>query len=53
MSTLRSTLAKFAMPLIGVYLVLVGLTLVFGLAVPGLLLGLVALFAGLCCLMAS
>jgi hypothetical protein len=53
MSTFRSTLARFAMPLIGVYLLLIGLGLVFGLAVPALLLGIVALFAGICALCAS
>ncbi len=53
MSTIRTTLAKWALPLIGVYLLLIGVGLVFGLAVPALLLGIVALFAGLCALCAS
>jgi hypothetical protein len=52
-TTIRSTLARFALPLIGVYLLLVGLGLVFSLAVPALLLGIIALFAGICSLCAS
>lgn len=53
MTTIRTTLAKWALPLVGVFLLLTGLSLVFGLSVPALLLGLVALFAGICALAAS
>lgn len=53
MSTIRSTLARWALPLIGVFLLLTGLSLVSSFVVPALLLGVIALFAGLCALCAS
>lgn len=42
MSTIRATLAKWAMPLIGLFLLLLGLTMVTSLSIPPLLLGLLA-----------
>lgn len=53
MTTFRTAVARWALPLVGFYLVLVGLALVFGLTVPPLLLGIVALIAGVACLFAS
>lgn len=53
MTTIRATLAKFALPLVGVYLLLVGLMSFTSLAVSPLLLGILALVAGICCLAAS
>jgi hypothetical protein len=53
MSTLRATLARFSLPLIGVYLVLVGFGLLTSVAISPLLVGVVALAAGICALCAS
>lgn len=53
MTTFRAAVAKWALPITGVYLVLVGLMLVFGLNVPAILLGILALVAGVACLFAS
>ncbi len=53
MSTFRAAVAKWALPLVGLYLLIVGIMLLFGLSVPPVLLGVVALVAGLACLFAS
>lgn len=53
MSTLRSTLARFALPLIGLYLVLVGFGLLTNVSISGVLVGVIALAAGICALCAS
>lgn len=53
MSTLRSTLGKFALPLAGVWFVLTGLTLITSLVIPALLMGSLALIVGICLLCAS
>lgn len=53
MTTIRTTLGKFALPLTGVFLVLTGVALLTSLAVSPIILGILALVAGACCLAAS
>jgi hypothetical protein len=53
MSTLRNTLARFAFPFIGVFLILFGLTLGTALVISPNLIGGVAIAAGICALCAS
>lgn len=53
MSTLRTALARWALPLIGLYLVIVGFGLLTNVAISGVVIGIVALAAGICALMAS
>ena len=53
MTTFRAAVAKWALPLVGLYLLLIGLVDVFHVAVPDLLIGIVAFIAGLACLFAS
>ena len=53
MTTFRAAVSRWALPLTGLYLLLVGIMLLFGVAIPPILLGIVALIAGLACLFAS
>jgi hypothetical protein len=53
MTTLRSTLAKFALPLTGAYLLLAGLSMLGVIAVPPFALAVLGLAAGVCLLCAS
>lgn len=53
MTTFRSALARWALPLVGLFLLVTGISLLFGLALPAVLLGALALVAGLACLFAS
>lgn len=52
MNTIR-TLGKWWVPLAGIYLILVAIGLLFSVAVPAVLLGVVALLAGIFALFAS
>jgi hypothetical protein len=53
MSTLRSTLARFAFPFIGLFLILFGLTFGTALVISPVVIGGLAIAAGLCALCAS
>lgn len=53
MNTLRSSLAKWAIPAVGLYLIVISLVRIFGVPVSPVVLGVIGLFAGLCCLCAS
>ncbi len=53
MSTLRAALGKWALPLVGIYLLLVGITALTSLSVSPIVFGILALVAGICCLCAS
>lgn len=52
MSTLRS-LGRWFVPLASVFFILTGLSLLFGLTVPAIILGIIALLAGVFGLLAS
>lgn len=45
MNTIKS-LGRWALPLLGIYMILVGLGLLFGLNLPALLMGILALVIG-------
>jgi hypothetical protein len=53
MTTLRTTLGKFALPLVGIFLVLLGITMLTSLSISPIILGAFAVVAGICCLFAS
>lgn len=53
MSTLRSTLAKFGIPLLAILVILMGIGWLGIWAAPGLLLGVLAIIDGICLLCAS
>ena len=53
MSTLRSTLAKFGIPLTGVWLILTGIAALGIFSVPAIIMGILAILAGICLLCAS
>ena len=52
MTTLRS-LGRFYLPLLAIFLILTGLGILFSLSVPSVLLGVLALVAGILALFAS
>lgn len=52
MSTLRS-LGRWWVPLAGLFLILTGISLLFGISVPSIILGILALLAGIFALFAS
>lgn len=53
MNTFRSSLGRFGLPLLSVWLILWALTALFGIAVPAIIMGLLALIAGILILLST
>jgi len=53
MTTIRASLAKWALPLLGIYLILIGIATLFGVAVPAIILGILALVVGVLLLLST